>query len=137
MALQDLDQKFAIVGPDGKPTDYFMRLLRDRRVAQGTVESDVETLNDDVLSKVSQSRILTAGTGLTGGGDLSADRTFAIDTTTEAERIRDVIAAALVAGSNVTITPNDGSDTITISSSGGGGRTDFDFIFDFPDCWIV
>jgi hypothetical protein len=121
MSLQDLDQRFPIINPDGTPTDYFMRLLRDRRVSQGTTESDVEDLSSDVLSKTPQSRILTAGTGLTGGGDLSTDRTFAIDTTTEAERIRDVIAAALGAGSNVTITPNDGSDTITIAASGGGG----------------
>jgi hypothetical protein len=37
------------------------------------------------------------------------------------ELIRDTMAAALVAGSNVTITPNDGADTITIAASGGGG----------------
>jgi hypothetical protein len=36
------------------------------------------------------------------------------------ELIRDTMAAALVAGSNVTITPNDGADTITIAASGGG-----------------
>lgn len=36
------------------------------------------------------------------------------------EQVRDVIGAALVAGSNVTITPNDGADTITIAASGGG-----------------
>lgn len=36
------------------------------------------------------------------------------------EQVRDVIAAALVAGSNVTITPNDGADTITVDASGGG-----------------
>lgn len=35
------------------------------------------------------------------------------------EQVRDVIGAALVAGSNITITPNDGADTITIASTGG------------------
>lgn len=44
-----------------------------------------------------------------------------VDTAAEAERIRDVIGTALVAGSNVTITVNDAGDTITIASSGGGG----------------
>lgn len=36
------------------------------------------------------------------------------------EQVRDVVAAALVQGTNVTITVNDGADTITIASSGGG-----------------
>jgi predicted RNA-binding protein YlqC (UPF0109 family) len=39
----------------------------------------------------------------------------------EAERIRDVIGAALVAGANITITVDDPGDTITIAASGGGG----------------
>ena len=38
-----------------------------------------------------------------------------------AEAARDVVGAALVAGSNVTITVSDAGDTITIASSGGGG----------------
>jgi hypothetical protein len=37
-----------------------------------------------------------------------------------AEDVRDTIAAALVSGTNVTITPNDGADTITIAAAGGG-----------------
>lgn len=36
------------------------------------------------------------------------------------EQVRDVIGAALVAGSNMTITVNDGADTITLAASTGG-----------------
>ena len=38
-----------------------------------------------------------------------------------AEAVRDTMGTALVAGANVTITPNDAGDTITIAASGGGG----------------
>jgi len=37
------------------------------------------------------------------------------------EQVRDVVAAALQSGTNITITPNDGADTITIDAAGGGG----------------
>lgn len=41
-------------------------------------------------------------------------------TTYTDEQVRDVVGTALVAGSNVTITPNDGADTITISAASTG-----------------
>jgi hypothetical protein len=37
------------------------------------------------------------------------------------EQARDAIGTALVAGTNVTITVNDGADTITIASTATGG----------------
>lgn len=52
-----------------------------------------------------------------GGGGLTA------------EEVRDTIAAALVAGSNVTITVDDALDTITIAST-GGGSTDPEIVRD-------
>jgi hypothetical protein len=44
-----------------------------------------------------------------------------INTTAEAERIRDVIGSALVAGTGMTVVVDDGADTITLASTGGGG----------------
>lgn len=133
MAILNLDQRFPIVDPKtGQPTDYFMRMLRGVTGPVGDAATDIATLFD---------RNLTAGNGLTGGGDLTADRSFAvgagtgitvnaddvaIDTTAEAERIRDVIGAALVAGSNVTVTVNDGADTITIAATGGGSGSAYE-----------
>lgn len=60
-----------------------------------------------------------AGTLLTGGGPLSSDVTLNVDTALLDERIRDVIGAAITAGSNVTVTVNDAGDTITIAASSG------------------
>ncbi len=41
----------------------------------------------------------------------------------EAELIRDTMATALVAGTNVSITPNDAANTITIAATASGGGT--------------
>lgn len=70
----------------------------------------------DTAELVRQSRSVSTDATLTGGGDLSANRTLGVDVPAEAERIRDVIGAALVAGSNVTVTVNDAGDTITVAT---------------------
>lgn len=135
--MQNLNSQFPIVDPaTGLPNEYFIRLLQTRGNDQDDINQTLEVLQQTIAGKADKSLTLTAGGGLTGGGDLSAPRAFAvgagtgitvnaddvaIDTTAEAERIRDVIGAALVAGSNITITVNDAGDTITIDASGGGG----------------
>jgi uncharacterized ParB-like nuclease family protein len=64
---------------------------------------------------------LKYGNGVTAWNALGYFLPAAADIPLLAEYIRDTIAAALVAGANVTITPNDGADTITIAATGGGG----------------
>lgn len=49
------------------------------------------------------------------------------DITSLAEFIRDTIATALVAGTNVTITVDDPLDTITVAAAGGGSLADGDY----------
>jgi hypothetical protein len=48
-----------------------------------------------------------------------------LDTSAAPELIRDTIAAALVAGPNVTITPNDSADTITIAATASGSSAGY------------
>jgi hypothetical protein len=78
-------------------------------------------------TKVDETRLLIAGAGLTGGGDLSGDITFdvgqgtgmiinaddiAIDLVAEAERIRDVMGTALIDTATIDFTADDAADTI-------------------------
>lgn len=49
---------------------------------------------------------------------------FATDDIYLAEMIRDMLATSLVAGTNMTITPNDIANTLTLDASGGGGALD-------------
>ncbi|MFZ1250001.1 MAG: hypothetical protein WAR37_00925 [Candidatus Microsaccharimonas sp.] len=48
-----------------------------------------------------------------------------LDSSVAPELIRDTIAAALVAGPNITITPNDSADTITIASTASGSTNGY------------
>jgi hypothetical protein len=126
--LSPLPFNVPIVYPDtGFPTSYFQQMLQ-RWLTEKKVTDDL------AADAVPGGRQVIAGAGLTGGGALTADITLdvgagtgitvgasdvAIDITAEAERIRDVIGTALVAGSNITITVNDPGDTITIASAAG------------------
>ncbi len=47
--------------------------------AGGLSQAQVANLTTDLAGKVPTSRTITAGSGLTGGGDLSANRTLAVD----------------------------------------------------------
>lgn len=71
-----------IVDDQGRPTPFFLQQWQEQRQVNVTVEDTTVSLNelvDDVAELFA--RKLIAGAGLTGGGDLTADRTFAIEAT--------------------------------------------------------
>lgn len=113
--LQDLDQRFPIVDENGKPTDYFLRLLRGQT---GDLADAVDTVEEALDLKADKSITLTAGTGLDGGGDLSANRTFDLADTA-------VTSGTYGDATNVPqITIDDQgriTDAVDVPISGGGG----------------
>lgn len=65
---QPLNNRNQLVNPDGTATEYFIRWAQQFS-GQAASSTDVATL---------QSRQITAGFGLSGGGDLSANRTLSL-----------------------------------------------------------
>ena len=87
-----------------------------------------------LAAKAPTTRAINTGTGLTGGGDLSADRTLSVTADSTTQKVEVAKAGTLtgtrkrvnfIEGSNVTITTSDDSGgnkvDVTIAASGGGG----------------
>src|SRR5262249_29812951 len=85
---------------------------------------------------VPATRTMTAGTGLTGGGDLSADRTYAVVSDTTTQRVEAALSGTLTAarkqlnfiagsGQTISIADNPAANRldITLSLSGTGPAT--------------
>jgi hypothetical protein len=80
-------EKAALAGTDGAPsnsnryvTNSDARLADARTPTSHThAQADVTNLVSDLVAKVPTARTVSAGAGLTGGGDLSANRTLALD----------------------------------------------------------
>ena len=109
MALNDINQMFSITDPEtGKPTDYLMRLLRDRGVGQTTLEEQVVVLQNDKADKVTT---VTASGALTGGGTLGADFDIALEPIA-------VSPAGTYTSADITV---DTYGRITVAASGTGG----------------
>lgn len=132
-----LQWQVPIVDKEGRPTPEFMRwfamlLGNDNSLDTGKQDHDVDL---DALAALTGTgfivrsgdttyilRSIAAGTGIsiTNGNGVSGNPTISSTVTAYTdEEARDAVAAALVAGSNITITVNDGANTITIDASGG------------------
>lgn len=85
--------------------------------------SDVTNLQSSLDAKVATSRTVSAGTGLTGGGDLSANRTISADIATAAN-VRAATANKLLDAAGVlsAVTPVALTDGATITPDFTAGR---------------
>ncbi|HSX00496.1 MAG TPA: hypothetical protein VLH38_05665 [Patescibacteria group bacterium] len=89
-------------------------------------ESKITNLTTDLAAKTPTSRTITAGTGLTGGGDLSANRTLSVTSDSTTQRVEVASAGTLqatrkqinfIAGTNTTLSvaDNSGSNRVDVT----------------------
>lgn len=113
-------------------TPSYSYVLQADYTAKGDLLVGTGTAAYDQLAVGADGYVLTADSAEPAGVKWSAS-VAGVD----AEQVRDIIATALVAGSNVTITVDDPGDTITIASTAGGGGLTSEQVHDLIDSHIV
>jgi len=113
---------------------YFTNARADARIALATItESQVTNLVSDLAAKVATSRTIATTAPITGGGDLSADRTIAMAAATSA--VDGYLTAANFVTFNAKVAASRAIATTSPITGGGDLSADRTFALDFTVAW--
>lgn len=109
----------------GSDNEVWGGILNDFLTVEHNSDGTLKLRTDTALtSKAEASRQIIAGTGLTGGGDLTVNRTLSVADDSTTQKIRVSKTGALI-GTRQQINFIEGSNvTVTVSDNSGNNRTD-------------
>ena len=81
--FQPLVENQKIVDENGKPTQYFIRFIQQKQedIGDAVSAAEAEAIAVAEIEAWAAARDINAGVGLSGGGNLSADRTIDLEDT--------------------------------------------------------
>lgn len=96
----------------------------DVNASAAIAQSKIANLTSDLSAKAPTSRTITAGTGLSGGGDLSADRTLSVTDDSTTQKV-EVASSGTLQGTRKQINFIAGTNaSLTVADNSGSNRVD-------------
>lgn len=127
---QPLNSAFALVNPDGTPTEYFIRWAEQRQIDIG--DSLTGDQAEEIVADTFAGRSVLTGHGLSGGGDLSANRTIALDAVLDDLNDVDTATTPPVTGQVLGYVDDKWKPVDQTGGGGGGGGSRVPVNLDIP-----